>query len=100
MHDARCDPRHPRVELKSPPTEEVMKRLVLLGLGAMAVASTIAFAPTGGWAVMTVMKIPDAWIAGKPLQLTWLVRQHGITPIHGLQPTLEARAAPRRGHGR
>ncbi|MDQ3996759.1 MAG: hypothetical protein M3303_07040 [Gemmatimonadota bacterium] len=35
-----------------------MKRLVLLGLGAMVVASTIAFAPTGGWAVITVMKIP------------------------------------------
>src|SRR5688500_20111517 len=77
-----------------------MKRLVLLGLGAIVVASTVAFAPTGGWAVVTVMKIPDAWIAGKPLQLTWQVRQHGASRLDGLHPTLEARAGSRRGTGR
>ena len=77
-----------------------MKRLVLVGLGAMAVASTVAFARAGGWAVITIMKIPDAWITGKPLQLTWQVRGHGITRLDGLQPTLEARAGSRRVTGR
>jgi hypothetical protein len=77
-----------------------MKRLLLVGLGAMVVASTVAFARAGGWAVVTVMKIPDAWIAGKPLQLTWQVRQHGIALLDGLQPTLEARAGSRRVTGR
>jgi hypothetical protein len=73
-----------------------MKRLSLLGLGAVVVASAAAFAANGGWAVVSVSKIPDAWIAGKPLQLTWQVRQHGVTPLDGLRPTLEARAGSRR----
>jgi hypothetical protein len=77
-----------------------MKRLLLVSLGAIVVASTVAFAATGGWAVVTVMKIPDAWIAGKPLQLTWQVRQHGTTRLDNLQPTLEARAGSRRVSGR
>ena len=77
-----------------------MKRLVLVALGAILVASTIAFAPIGGWAVITVMKIPDAWVAGKPLQLTWQARQHGFAPLYDLRPTLEARAGSRRISGR
>lgn len=76
-----------------------MKRLSLGILGPILVASTVAFASLGGWAVVTVKKIPDAWIAGKPLQLTWQVRQHGVSHIEGLQPTLEARAGSRRVRG-
>lgn len=76
-----------------------MRRLPLGILGSMLVASTVAFAATGGWAVVTVKKIPDAWIAGKPLQLTWQVRQHGVSHLEGLQPTLEARAGSRRVRG-
>ena len=44
---------------------------------------------------LSVSKIPDAWVAGKPLQLTWVVRQHGVTPLHGLKPTIEARSGSR-----
>jgi hypothetical protein len=77
-----------------------MRRLLLVGLGALALASTVAFARTGGWAVVTVMKIPDAWIAGKPLQLTWQVRQHGTKLVDGLQPRLEAWAGSRHVTGR
>jgi mono/diheme cytochrome c family protein len=55
-------------------------------------ASAAAFTSFGGWAVVKVSKIPDAWIAGKPLQLSWQVRQHGVEPLHGLKPTLEARS--------
>ncbi len=73
-----------------------MKRVFLGTLGAVAVASTVAFASMGGWAVVSVMKIPDAWIAGKPLQLAWQVRQHGFTRLDSLHPTLEARSASRR----
>jgi hypothetical protein len=77
-----------------------MKRLSLAVLGAVLVASTVAFMSMGGWAVVTVSKIPDAWITGKPLQLTWQVRQHGVTPLEGLRPVLEARAGSRRITGR
>lgn len=73
-----------------------MKRLSLGILGAVFVASTVAFMSLGGWAVVTVLKIPDAWIAGKPLQLAWQVRQHGISPLDGLRPVLEARSGSRR----
>jgi cytochrome c553 len=76
-----------------------MTRLSLGILGPMLIASTVAFASRGGWAVVTVKKIPDAWIAGKPLQLAWQVRQHGVSHLEGLQPTLEARAGSRRVRG-
>jgi len=72
-----------------------MKRLSLAVLGAVLVASTVAFMSMGGWAVVMVSKIPDAWIAGKPLQLSWQVRQHGVTLLEGLQPVLEARSGSR-----
>ena len=76
-----------------------MKRLSLGILGLVLVAATGAFASVGGWAVVTVSKIPDAWIAGVPLQLTWQVRQHGVSKLVGLKPTLEARAGSRRVTG-
>jgi cytochrome c553 len=76
-----------------------MRKLSLGVLGLMLVASIGALASTGGWAVVTVSKIPDAWVAGVPLQLTWQVRQHGQTRLDGLRATLEARAGSRRVRG-
>ena len=76
-----------------------MKRLSLAILGLALVASTIASASMGGWAVVSVSKVPDAWITGKPLQLSWRVRQHGVSELHGLRPTLEARSGSRRVRG-
>lgn len=76
-----------------------MKKLSLGLLAASLVASSVAFASMGGWAVVTVSKIPDAWIAGKPLQLSWQVRQHGVTRLAALAPTLEARAGSRHVRG-
>jgi len=72
-----------------------MKRLALGTAGALLVASTLALTANGGWAVVKVAKIPDAWVAGKPLQLAWQVRQHGESPLDGLKPTLEARSGAR-----
>ncbi len=74
-------------------------KLPLAILAGVLVVSTAAYASMGGWAVVSVSKIPDAWIAGKPLQLTWQVRQHGVTRVAGLEPTLEARSASRRVKG-
>ncbi len=72
-----------------------MKRLWPVILGPLLVVSVVGFKAMGGWAVVTVSKIPDAWITGKPLQLTWQARQHGMTPLEGLRPTLEARSGSR-----
>lgn len=76
-----------------------MKKLWLGIPAAVLVASTAAYASMGGWAVVSVAKIPDAWIAGKPLQLTWQVRAHGVSRLDGLRPTLEARSGSRRVTG-
>ena len=73
-----------------------MKKLSLGVLGLVLVASTVAFASMGGWAVVTVLKIPDAWVAGKPLILSWQTRQHGMSPLEGLRPVIEARSGSRR----
>lgn len=76
-----------------------MKQLVLAGLAVVVIVSTAAFEWAGGWAVVSVSKIPDAWVAGKPLQLSWQVRQHGLARLAGLEPTLEARSGSRRVKG-
>jgi hypothetical protein len=68
-----------------------MKKLALVAIG-LVLLSSAAFTSFGGWAVVKVAKVPDAWIAGKPLQLAWQVRQHGVSPLDSLHPTLEARA--------
>lgn len=76
-----------------------MKRLSITVLAAVLLLSTAAFVLFGGWAVVSVSKVPDAWIVGKPLQLSWQVRQHGISPLTGLKPTIEARSGSRRVTG-
>src|SRR5687768_6364362 len=73
-----------------------MKNVSIVVLAAVLVLSTAAFAFFGGWAVVSVSKIPDAWIVGKPLQLSWQVRQHGTSRMEGLAPTLEARSGSER----
>ena len=73
-------------------------RKLALGAGMLLLATTAAYSASGGWAVVKVSKIPDAWDAGKPLQLSWQVRQHGIHsmgPEANLRPTLEARSGSR-----
>ena len=44
----------------------------------------------GGWAVITVDQLPDYAEAGKPLALTYVVRQHGVEPLDELRGSIEA----------
>jgi mono/diheme cytochrome c family protein len=46
----------------------------------------------GGWAVVTLDELPDRIEAGRPVTLTFMVRQHGVTPLPSLSPTVEATA--------
>ena len=46
----------------------------------------------GGWAIVTMDDVPDFAEAGKPLPLSFMVRQHGAEPMKGIRPTLEARS--------
>jgi len=45
----------------------------------------------GGWAVVTVDDLPDYVVAGQPIKLSFVVRQHGMTPLDGLQPVVDAK---------
>jgi len=47
----------------------------------------------GGWASITVDKLPDQVVAGRGLEVVFVVKQHGKTPLSGLKPTLEAKGA-------
>jgi hypothetical protein len=79
-----------------------MKTHTMAAAGMLMLATTAAYPAFGGWAVVKVSKVPDAWVAGKPLQLSWQVRQHGIHPLGpeaNLRPTLEARSGSRVVHG-
>ena len=42
----------------------------------------------GGWAVVTVDELPVSAVAGEPLTIGFMVRQHGISPTPGLSPTI------------
>lgn len=44
----------------------------------------------GGWAVITLSEFPDYAVAGKPLSLTFAVRQHGVTLLSDLRPAVSA----------
>ena len=45
----------------------------------------------GGWAVITLDELPTDVVAGEPLTIGFTVRQHGIRPMNGLDPTVTAR---------
>lgn len=44
----------------------------------------------GGWAVVTIDKLPDYTEAGKATTLTYVVRQHGEEPFSNLKGSIEA----------
>src|SRR6267378_6618690 len=47
----------------------------------------------GGWAAITVEDLPDYGVVRQPLNLTFTVRQHGVTKLSNLEPRIEARGA-------
>ncbi len=53
----------------------------------------------GGWAAITVQDLPDYVVAGQPVTLTFMVRQHGVSKLSGLKPRVEARATGAGGGG-
>jgi len=58
--------------------------------GLLLFPAIAAFA-LGGWAAITVEDLPDHVTAGRPLTLEFTVRQHGVSPLTGLEPRVEAR---------
>lgn len=51
---------------------------------------TTLMAHAGGWAVITVQDLPEYVEAGKRVDLSYMVRQHGQTPLDQLRGSIEA----------
>jgi hypothetical protein len=68
-----------------------MKRTIfVIGLTLLlAIAFTIP-ALAGGWAVITLDELPGQVEANQPLEIGFMVRQHGVTPLSGQSPVIRA----------
>src|SRR5215208_4921510 len=64
---------------------------ISLGLALLMVLVFVSPAFAGGWAVITLDELPMDVVAGQPLQIGFTVRQHGVTRLDGLDPTILAR---------
>lgn len=69
-------------------TGKIMLGLALALVGALVLAGPAALA--GGWAVITLDHLPEQVVAGEPLTIGFVVRQHGRTPLAGLAPLVTA----------
>ena len=71
-----------------------MKRTIfVIGLTLLlAMAFTIP-ALAGGWAVITLDELPGQVAANQPLEIGFMVRQHGVTPLGGESPVIRAHLA-------
>jgi hypothetical protein len=58
--------------------------------GVLLLPAIAAYA--GGWAAITLEDLPDYVVAQQPLNLTFTVRQHGVTRLNGLKPRVDATA--------
>ncbi len=56
------------------------------------IALPLIAAYAGGWAVITLEDLPDHLTTAKPVDLAFTIRQHGMTPMTGLKPTVSARS--------
>jgi len=67
-----------------------MKRLALI---LMPVIALVLAAPifAGGWAVVTLDTLPSHAVAGEPLTVSFVVRQHGNQPMDELKPKITLR---------
>ena len=64
------------------------RRLLLLCAGILPV---VAFS-FGGWCVITVDDLPDHAVAGAPVNLSFAVRQHGVSLMSDISPEVVAKS--------
>jgi hypothetical protein len=63
-----------------------------IAIGFALLLSLIFAVPAwaGGWAVITLDELPTNVVAGEPIKIGFTVRQHGVTLLDGLYPTVTA----------
>ncbi len=64
------------------PTSLRRRRRLLLPLVFVLVLAAASLAQAGGWFVITLDSVPAAAVAGEPLSIGFMLRQHGRTPAH------------------
>jgi hypothetical protein len=64
---------------------------IATGFALIAILITSIPVFAGGWAVITLDELPTDVVTGEPLTIGFTVRQHGRTPMNGLDPTVTAR---------
>jgi mono/diheme cytochrome c family protein len=69
------------------------QNVVRLMIPLLALFILVGSVFAGGWAIVTLTDFPYYAVAGKPLNMTFAVRQHGQTLLSGLQPTVRATTA-------
>jgi hypothetical protein len=63
---------------------------VIVVFGALVAALALApVASSGGWATVGFAPLPDGMTAGGTWTPTISIKQHGVTPLPGLQPVVE-----------
>lgn len=68
----------------------MLSRIRISLLLALLVSLAAAPALAGGWAVITLDELPSNVVAGEPFTIGFTVRQHGVTPMAGITPTITA----------
>lgn len=67
-----------------------MLRKIVVGLGVLILALWAAPVLSGGWAVITLDSLPGEVRAGAEIEIGFMMREHGRTPIDGGSPSLLA----------
>jgi hypothetical protein len=70
-----------------------MGRLTVIKITTIILLALVCVIPAlaGGWAAITLDDWPAGVVAGQPLAVGFMVRQHGINPMDDLTPILMAR---------
>ena len=63
-----------------------MSRIALLA--AVAFAAFTGTAHGGGWATVELGEMPSGLVAGEPWQVELIVKQHGVTPMADVTPSV------------
>jgi hypothetical protein len=63
-----------------------MSRIALLA--AVAFAAFTGTAGAGGWATVELGEAPSGLVAGEPWRAELIVKQHGVTPMADLEPSV------------
>jgi cytochrome c2 len=72
----------------------MFKRSVFVSLVLVLLLVNVALSPAprpalaGGWAVVTLDALPERIIAGEPVMVGFIVRQHGVSVLEGLTPRI------------